>query len=1128
MTNLNQLLKEKDLCIDYDDSKQHLTSNNFNNVIYSISSLFASYNNISNNINNLLSSNSNNQININVLSLNLENTLKTIENISTYLNQYIDSVSTNVTTTIVTNAKKAEQADSANFATNATSAEFAAEADYAKSIPDTLTAAISNAIIDLIPDSNDDQFNGTTAENLIISGYDKFDNETTYTFNGLSKVEIDKIKKSKYADIATEAKKLTNNITFKINDNQSLSFDGLNNISIDLISAANIANKLKNSLNIITSNIDTNEPFTFNGNQTLNIDLILSSIYANHASTADSATNANSATNAKKAEQADSATNAEHATEADYAKSIPNTLTAAISDAIIDLIPDSNGSQFNGSTSKNLIIYGYDNNDTETAYTFNGSLLVEIDKIKKSKYADIATEAKKLTNNITFKINDNQSLSFDGLSNASINKILSSVYSETSLHLNKTISYQDSNENTINISLNDDNSNYIINSIKSSKYASNDINSSLIHAKYEIKNECTLSHITILNNLNEYDDNNDIYNTLLNANFSNIGYICADKDNIIFSNKDKVYCLGSNLSNGMSTYKDKNSSVNNFIEIQNLKNVDYLYTISGCSIAISNYNLYVWGRNDNQWYGVQHNQYNIYIPTIVNHVLIPNNINDVYNTYNINYYTIKNNSDQNYNISFKKAIKCPFSFGALALSTDGKLYGCGKNKKYLFGKQFKENEIFYQWIYLPINYIINANNDKIKDISIVYNDNAFIISLHTQLNHIYIFDSNNNQQQPIFTDKINSESTDNTEIIKEYINCYTSLNQVIKSSWYRLKNIICSTYSLSLKGIIYTNNNNINYKGLNIFENKSDIIQLSFNIYINIDNNQTKQLEIIDNIQHYNLILLNDKLYFIFEDDIYLFTSICTNINDFITDDLQNQIKQIINDNKPDYILQFKHINILHLNTIFINNYCNDSILFVKLDNGLQYDIENVIFNNGNAGIICTIYSDSVSSLYIDDGTSSVICSSIITNDDDEQLIFYSTNINKSVVQYEKLFNNTNTEDNKNYFQLIPNQIIFNYDSTYNFLNLSRTIDITSCYILYYDKDNNIKYITREFNNNCYLDIQHVSNDISIISAVYYNEIDQIWKLFVYDTAYIDLEYKSYNDEIQFNLNSFNSIINNN
>jgi hypothetical protein len=50
------------------------------------------------------------------------------------------------------------------------------------------------------------------------------------------------------------------------------------------------------------------------------------------------------------------------------------------------------------------------------------------------------------------------------------------------------------------------------------------------------------------------------------------------------------------------------------------------------------------------------------------------------------------------------------------------------------------------------------------------------------------------------------------------------LNQVIKSSWYRLKNIICSTYSLSLKGIIYTNNNNINYKGLNIFENKSDII----------------------------------------------------------------------------------------------------------------------------------------------------------------------------------------------------------------------------------------------------------------------------------------------------------------
>jgi hypothetical protein len=49
----------------------------------------------------------------------------------------------------------------------------------------------------------------------------------------------------------------------------------------------------------------------------------------------------------------------------------------------------------------------------------------------------------------------------------------------------------------------------------------------------------------------------------------------------------------------MSTYKDKNSSVNNFIEIQNLKNVDYLYTISGCSIAISNYNLYVWGRNDN-------------------------------------------------------------------------------------------------------------------------------------------------------------------------------------------------------------------------------------------------------------------------------------------------------------------------------------------------------------------------------------------------------------------------------------------------------------------------------------------------------------------------------------------------
>jgi len=68
-------------------------------------------------------------------------------------------------------------------------------------------------------------------------------------------------------------------------------------------------------------------------------------------------------------------------------------------------------------------------------------LLVEIDKIKKSKYADIATEAKKLTNNITFKINDNQSLSFDGLSNASINKILSSVYSETSLHLNKTISY---------------------------------------------------------------------------------------------------------------------------------------------------------------------------------------------------------------------------------------------------------------------------------------------------------------------------------------------------------------------------------------------------------------------------------------------------------------------------------------------------------------------------------------------------------------------------------------------------------------------------------------------------------------------------------------------------------------
>lgn len=1062
ISKLDSVYKQENLQSQFDQNNKYLTSNNINTIISSIVGVYQKSNLMSSEINknyNSLTGEFNSKYGSITSDISL---LSTDVNL---LSSDLDQLSKNFNT-LNANFNDLDFITSSNISNSSLSA---ATANIAL-IANELKPEYINTISSQIKQSISEQIQGNIANNqqltgklLIATGKSSISDENLITqYDGTENISIQSILSSHYA------KQIQHPIFITNMDNEIFEYNGSEGYELSsILSAAysrysNIAlsaNMLINNIEFKQDNNDSNN-IKFDGQQSFIIQKILSSEFSNKANIALTALTALTATTSLTATTA---------------------LTATVAERLIN-------------SQKALTVvdaYNFKN-------VYSGEKAVTIDSIQ------TAGTANKLKNNLKIYNIDNTPIQFNGQEYVQINSILSSNYSNQANSLTNNIQILNANEEIIITNLSSD---FTFDNIKTAKYASIasfDSNNNKISQTYKLKDKIYQKNdIYAFNNKTEISSSDNNLSALLKEKY--ISGISQDENNILYINNGKVYALGNNLSSGMSCDQSITSSTSGLL-IKNLDNVDYVFTIHNHCAAISNGNLYVWGKNDNFWYtnSKSDSQFHIYSPIDINLIYKPSK--QFYSQTNFKQilfdsieYTIKDT-----NVSWKKFIKGIQGYGAIALSINGQIYGCGTNKDYMFGTQFKNNEIFKQFVYLPINYIIkDDNNDKIKDINLSYKNNNFIITLLTENGKIYFYNNFNFNTNMIQCQQIKSIS-DNQKF----------------SKWYKIKSD--NNYkkiSVSTSGIIAITNNDIIYYGIQFFNN-NEVVLSGLSMYIE---NENENLADIIYDSNSNIQLYNNKLYFI------NYNSLCQLSGNNIENFTLNQIKEFSN---ATYV------------KIFNNTYDSYQKLFILTNNNISnYQLKSYIFNNGQAGILCNEITKIdnkwyVSSLIINNKQYNI---NIINDGDendpsqDEGYIVYHTDKPSSVIVYENFYNGTTNKNNAYSFFLQPNNLIFSIAAINDeniTLNIKSQNDITSCNILYLENDNSY-YKNCSFNNNN-ISIQ-LPSSIEIISAVYYNTDQEINQLFTYNIEIsqleeigkpeVDLIPFGFYTNIQFNIQYYNDFI---
>lgn len=1045
ISKLKTVYKQENLQSSFDQDSKHLTSNNINTIISSIVGVYQKSNSLSSEINgNYIQLTGTINSNHNTSSGNISLLSAEINLLSSDLYQISGQYNT-----LKSNFNNLESVTSANISNSSLSAATADIALIANALEteyiNTISSQIKQSIAEQVQEniSNNQQLTGKLS---IATGKSSVsDRNQIIQYDGKTDKNITSILSSHYA------KQLQNSLIITNMDNETFEYNGSDcyELSSILSSAhslySNIALSASTLINFIEFKQDNNNSnnIKFDGQQSFTIQKILSSEFSNTAKTATSATTA---------------------------------LTAAVAERLIN------------STEALTIV---DANDISNVYS--GAQAFTLDSIK------TAGIARKLEHNLNIYDINNEVISFNGQYNIQINSILSSKYSIQANELKNKIQLLTANEEIIGTNLSSD---FTFDNIKTAKYASFDSNNNKISQTYKLKDKnYQQNNIYAFNNETQITSSNNLLASLLNEKY--ISAISQDENNILYINNGNVYAVGDKLSAGMSCDQTIMSSTAGVL-IKNLDNVDYVFTIHNHCAAITNGNLYVWGKNDNYWYtdSTSDSQFHIYTPTAINLTYAPNK--QFYSQYNFKQIIFNSiqNTTKDTNVSWKKFVKGLQDYGAIALSVDGYIYGCGKNKNYIFGTQFKNNEIFKQFVYLPINYIIKNNDDKIKDITLAYKNDNFIITLFTENGKIYFY-NNFNFNQNVECQKIKSVSDDSKTSSWYIINSNNNYKKLALST----SGITALTYNdLIYYGIQYFNNNEVVLSGLSMYnENLADIID---------DSNSDIQL-------------YNNKLYFI------NYNSLCC----------------LSGSNTSDFGLKFiKEFSNESYIKFFNNSYKSYQKLFICANNSISnYQLKSCIFNNGQAGILCNEIAKLnnnwyVSALIINNNTLTVETINDSDTDDstdtsqEEAYIVYHTNKPSSVTVYEKFSNDSTNINNAYSFFLQPNNLIFSITGINDeniTLNIKSQNNITSCNILYLENDNRY-YKNCTFNNNN-ISIQLLSS-IQSISAVYYNSDQEINQLFTYninipdsnefDESEVELNPFDMYTNIQFNIHYYNDFIN--
>ena len=1045
ISKLETVYKQENLQSQFDQNNKYLTANNINTIISSIVCVYQKSNTMSSEINenyNQLTGEFNSKYGIITGDISLLN--NEINLISSDLSQISENFNT-----LNNNFNNLEFIASANISNSSLSAATAnialianeLESEYINTISSQIKQSISEQIQENI--GNNQQLTGKLS--IAIGKSSISDGNQIIQYNGKDNINISSILSSYYATQLQNSLIITNmnNETFEYNGTEGYELSSILSSAHSLYSnAASSASALINFIEFKQDNNNSNN-IKFNGQQSFTIQKILSSEFSNTANIATSATTA---------------------------------LTAAVAERLIN------------STEALTII---DANGISNVYS--GAEAFTLNSIKTAGIAG------KLENNLNIYNINNELITFNGQDNVQITSILSSKYSIQTNKLKNKIQLLTANEEIIGTNLSSD---FTFDNIKTAKYASFDSNNNKISQTYKLKDKnYQQNNIYAFNNETQITSSNNLLSSLLNEKY--ISEISQDENNILYINNGNVYAMGNKLSHGMSCNQTIISSTSGIL-IKNLDNVDYVFTIHNHCAAITNGNLYVWGKNDNYWYtdSTSNSQFHIYMPSIINLTYKPNK--QFYSQSNFKQIVFNSiqNTIKDTNVSWKKFIKGLQGYGAIALSVDGYIYGCGKNKNYIFGTQFKNNEIFKQFVYLPINYIIKNDNDKIKDINLSYKNDNFIITLLTENGTIYFY-SNFNFNQNVVCQKIKSISNDSKVSSWYIINSNNNYQKISPST----SGIIAITQNdIIYYGIQFFNNNVVESNGLSMYnENLADIID---------DSNSDIQL-------------YDNKLYFINYNSLYCLSG--SNTSDF-------GLKFIKDFSNESYI------------KFFNNSYKSYQKLFICANNNISnYQLKSCIFNNGQAGILCNEIAKIdnnwyVSALIINNKTLTIETINDGDPDDptdtsqDEAYIVYHTDKPSSVTVYEKFSNNSTNVNNAYSFFLQPNNLIFSITGINDeniTLNIRSQNNITSCNILYLENDNSY-YKNCSFNNNN-ISIQ-LPNSIQSISAVYYNLDQEINQLFTYNINIPQLEeigepevdlnpFEMYTN-IQFNIQYYNNFIN--
>ena len=1144
--------KRPQLQKEYNENDAYLTADNINEMISGINNNYNDLTAVSSALETKINTNNTNLNNkTSDLQTDIQNLSTTVENLKD-INDGFDIISNNLDI-LSANFNNLNYITSSYYSVDSVSSYYSVSSQNAKTanialsanmvMPSEVERIIAEAKKQISTDSDGSTSTPASLKNLTINtGLQQI------IYNGSDHILIDAINtavSSQYsnyanyafqADIAASANILTNKLIFKDTNNNTREYNGSQILSlVDGINyatsskyalSANYATQSNQSVSasilknkIILKN-KNNQICQFNGNTTL--DLSEGINYATNSNLASTALSATSLINKLAVIDANGNQHLYDGTTPIIINSISHASTA---DSL------TNGTQFNITISS--ITFPLTGNNT---ITYDGFTQINLTDNLLAKQATIANGLK---HSISFTTSTNDIYSFDGTTDLVIDSILNAKYSENAT------------------------------------YATYDGNGNIISETYQpiIKDVQNSYIIIICGNENRRLTNSTINNSSVLAQYKKVQTFDFDKSYSLIVTDNKIYpggnqTISDTFKNGFNCNKELNKDY-----ISDLTNISYTFILNKCCAAISNKKLYVWGRSDNYWYGLHdaHDLNNV----VSNNLATPTEVKCFYTLTSESIYDkciIQNASDGSIyantidpngiisnNLSqltwedlqhilteteagITKIVKGGIGCGALAIDENGKIYGCGKNKNQIFGRQFKNNCIFKTWVKLPLNNIIN---DKITDIQSAHTDTTDAFLILTQSGKIYITGYMPAQvtviKMPIFVSSDNSYDFKNAAspeslraqylINDNKIHCdpwYTGEIELISGQlygWYcwgiatnNSNNIVFGDFknaTISPSGIAAIDNYNLNailYEGHDIFTAAQTSTKYLFSGIQSINNNNTYQYSISDitSFNQYDIQITKDSIFLKYQDIIYGASLTIPGLYANSTTLLVGNTGML----HVQQIGEYENVQLLKVNK------CDDDTILMILTNKSTsqnvFKIEETILNNGQAVIECSNIDEIITGL-----SASVDNSNVwtrfwpVNNIINRQHAIYSTN-NILKDQLVTIYNGMDTY----IFKLISNNIYFNniMRSETGLTNVSintfdNSIISSTVYILFqYINTNSIipaatpsAFIyqipaqEQQLNSSIQLNLAGQVAGITAISAIYQNNKTKNYEFFIFD-----------------------------